>query len=170
MRYNFTEIRQAVVFAPSAVTGYVASRRGREVLECDCDRELGTEARIIRVYESDEILSNLRIWHKVFLPSHLQIQEVRFAFYHGGNPVRAHSMQDLVRGLERKSKEAFPPGMAAQPWYASASAACTRKLEAAQSAACRAVAGTTLGPALTFAVRAAMHAAGKPVRQPGRLS
>jgi hypothetical protein len=46
--YNFTEIRQAVVFAPSAVTGYVASRRGRAVLECDCDRELGTEARIIR--------------------------------------------------------------------------------------------------------------------------
>jgi dienelactone hydrolase len=140
--YNFTEIRQAVVFAPSAVTGYVASRRGREVLECDCDLELGTEARIIRVYESDEILSNLRIWHKVFFPSHLQIQEVRFAFYQGGDPVRAHSMRDLARSLERKSKEPSPPSLAAQRWYASASAACTRKIEDAQNAACRAVAGT----------------------------
>jgi len=134
--YNFAQIRQAVVFDPSSVTGYVASRRGKQVLECDCDPDLGAEARIIRVYESREILSNLRIWHKVFFPSHLQIQEVRFAFYDGGDPVQAHSMRDLARSLHEKSKEPMPANLQGQPWYASASGQCTRKIEEAQSAAC----------------------------------
>jgi pimeloyl-ACP methyl ester carboxylesterase len=131
--YNYpSSIKQAIVFDPSPVTAYVASSHGKEVLESEFDSDLKTEARIIRIYESDEILSNLRIWHKIFFPSHLQIQEVRFAFYDGRNSVNAHSMRDLTFSMHKESKLPIAEAMAQQPWHASLAPGCTQKIEDAQ--------------------------------------
>lgn len=128
-----SHIEQAVVFDPSAVTGYVESKHGKEVL-CACNSELGTEAKIIRVYESGEILTRLRIWHKIFLPSETQVQEVRLAFYGGTNSVKAHSIRLLAFRL--RDELSSPPKDAL--WYASPNLECTRKIEEAQRAACTA--------------------------------
>jgi hypothetical protein len=136
--YNFPSIKQAVVFDPSPATAYVDSRHGKEVLACECDSELKTEAKIIRVYESDEILSRVRFWHKLFFPSDLQIQEVRFAFNNGPSSVKAHSMRDLTFSLQKESNQAIKPELVGKSWYATLAAGCTEQIEHAQATACAA--------------------------------
>ena len=145
--YNYpSAIKQAVVFDPSSVTGYVESKHGKEVLGCACDGDLKTEAKIIRVYESDEILSNLRIWHKLFFPSHLQIQEVRFAFDHGQNSVAAHGIRELTVRMQDESRKPIDEAMAREPWYASSAPGCTKKIEDAQRTECMAVENVCKAP------------------------
>lgn len=131
-------VLQAVVFDPSAVTGYVATDADAQALGCSCrgDQELGVEARILRVYESDEILANLRIFHKIVFPPHLHIQEVRFAIDHGPDPVAAHSMKQLALGLkELRGAAPVPPG---RDWWASDVASCTDEIRKAVKNACAA--------------------------------
>lgn len=129
------EVLQAVVFDPSAVTAFVDTDSEEAALGCSCRGELGVESRILRVYESDEILANLRIFHKILFPPHLHIQEVRFAIDHGRDPVGAHSMKELALGLDALRR--LPgPGAAPARWWESDDPRCSRKVEDAQRAAC----------------------------------
>ncbi len=132
------DVLQAVVFAPSPVTGFVATAATQDNMSCSCQQELGDEPRILRVYESEEILAIVRFFHKLVFPPHPYIQEVRFAFKAGGSAVAAHNMRDLAHSLERKSREPVA-GLPGGPWYASDVDACTRKMQEAQAGACTGV-------------------------------
>lgn len=126
------DILQAVVFDPSAVTGFVATDSDEATLGCSCGEQLGVESRILRIYESDEILANLRIFHKVFFPPHPHIQEVRFALDQGKDPVAAHNMRRLALELATLGQ-----GGAVTPrWWVSDDASCTAKVEQAQVRMC----------------------------------
>lgn len=126
------EVRQAIVFDPSIITGYVSIKGAERVAQC-CQTDLGAEAAILRVYESGEILSNLRIFHKTFFPPHLHIQEVRLAYDNGWNPVAAHSMASLANSLYTTAATASGPS---DEWYASKEAKCTAKFKEAHVASC----------------------------------
>jgi hypothetical protein len=106
-------------------------------VSCNCDLD-HPEPRIYRIYESYEILANLRIFHKLIFPPEPWINEVRFNFADGTNPVAQHSMVRFARTLMGK-QAAEPPGLRMKPWYASSDAACTATFEASLRAACPAV-------------------------------
>lgn len=138
------DVLQAVVFAPSPVTGFVATDATQDSMSCSCQQELGLEPRILRVYESQEILAIVRFFHKLVFPPHPYIQEVRFAFKPGGSAVAAHNMRDLALSLEGTSRAAGV-GVPAGPWYASNDASCTSKMQEAQGSACVGVADRGTG-------------------------
>lgn len=130
-------VEQAIVFSPSSVTGFVdpAISRMDRVSACACRPELNPEARIIRVYQTYEILTNLRIFHKLFLPPERHVQEVRFPFDSSWNPVSRHGMYEFTANLHaasgmRKSDEVE------HSWFASREKACTAPLVERQLASC----------------------------------
>lgn len=127
-------IHQAVVFDPSIITGYTTIKGSERVTQCNCTSGLGAEAPIIRVYESNEILSNLRIFHKIFYPAHLHIQEVRFNYDSSIWGTHSHSIDALSRALAKDAIE--PQQSAAEGWYASTNASCTAEFKEAQVKAC----------------------------------
>lgn len=131
-------MRQAIVFDPSAVTGFAAvgADNRREGCECRDDLEEKAEARFLRVYERREVLANLRLPHKVLWPPERHVQEVRFNFYEGRNPVAAHNMSELA-GRLRAEAESVTPAERSLPWFASKDPRCTAKLIEAQEASCR---------------------------------
>lgn len=138
------DILQAVVFDPSPVTGYVATDATQENMGCSCAAQLDLEPRILRVYESREILAYLRFFHKVVFAPHPHIHEVRFAFHFEGNPVEAHNMRNLARGLLDLGRQAAT-GVPAGPWYASHDDKCTAAVRSAQEAACHGVVDRATG-------------------------
>jgi pimeloyl-ACP methyl ester carboxylesterase len=88
-------VRQAYAFNSSPVTGYADYDDGIKRDGCDCMQELGQEARIYRIYETDEVLAWLRFPLKLAVPLNRHIQEVRF------NVGNGHSMSDLAKGLAK---------------------------------------------------------------------
>jgi hypothetical protein len=91
---NPTRIVQAFAFDPSSVTGFADQTADNQVAACSCDPSVVEgEPRIYRVYDAYEILSNLRIFHKIFFPPERHVQEVRFPHE------RSHSMLGLTEYL-----------------------------------------------------------------------
>ncbi|MGH8809582.1 MAG: lipase family protein [Noviherbaspirillum sp.] len=137
--YSFPDlIIQAHAFAPSSATGFADQTVENQVAACACDRkELKGEARIYRIYDSYEILANLRIFHKLFFDPERHIQEVRFDNEH------SHSMKELAfflsREAGRKNRSAF-----SEPWYAGlgnvadTTQSCTDAFIEAQAQSCSA--------------------------------
>ena len=142
--YAFPDkIRQAITFDPTPVTAFADVEPLVRARGCECLDELGAEARIYRVYESYEILSDFRIFHKTFFPPHRHIHEVRFAFQHSANPVAQHSMAKLASRLagEAAAKSRAADGV---PWFASEVASCTAAFVDKQAVSCRVKAGSSL--------------------------
>lgn len=85
------QVVQALAFDPSSVTGFMDQTSNNQITACECSPQVVEgEPRIYRVYDAYEILSNLRIFHKIFFPPERHIQEVRF-------PNEAtHSMKQLA--------------------------------------------------------------------------
>lgn len=136
--YSFPErVEQAIVFDSSSVTGFVdpSISRAKRVEACSCRSELGPEARIIRVYQTYEILTNLRIFHKLILPPERHVQEVRFPFKSSWNPVARHGMYEFTRNL-RESSGMRKPDEVGHGWFASRDSVCTAPLIHQQQASC----------------------------------
>jgi pimeloyl-ACP methyl ester carboxylesterase len=129
------QVLQAVVFDPSHVTGFVSLRRELQAEGCRCRADLEAEARILRVYESYEILSLLRLPHKAMLPPERHVQELRFPFKQSWNPVAQHGMASLAHHL-KDAANASSPQSTSRPWYASADASCTARLQDGQARSC----------------------------------
>lgn len=91
---NPKRVVQAIVFDPSSVTGFTGQTVENQIAGCSCVESVPDgEPRIFRVYDAYEILSKLRIFHKIFFPPERHIQEVRFP------NERSHSMLGLTEYL-----------------------------------------------------------------------
>lgn len=124
---------QAIAFSPSPVTGFASLKEAQQRKGCECHDELGFEARMIRIYESYEVLANIRIFHKLMFPPHRHIQEIRFPFKETWNPIAAHNMRTLALNMETHARKPRPPG----PWYASRTPHCTTAIEMGQQSSCK---------------------------------
>jgi pimeloyl-ACP methyl ester carboxylesterase len=93
--YRYPEdFTQAYAFDPSPVTGYGDNEPPQKRASCDCRRgELAGEARVYRLYETDEVLAWIRLPLKLVLPLNRHIQEVRLKVDAG------HSMAGLARKM-----------------------------------------------------------------------
>jgi pimeloyl-ACP methyl ester carboxylesterase len=129
---------QVYAFDPSPVTGYMEECPETRRQGCLCKLNWEREARIYRIYESNEILAWVRLPLKLVLPLHRHIQEVRFDFAHG-NGVLQHNMADFTLELHNKKSESKKT----DPWYAGAGNAedgkttCTQMFEARQEKLCK---------------------------------
>lgn len=130
------KVVQAIVFDPSSVTGFADLDDDSELEGCACREELGPEARMLRVYESYEILSDLRIFHKIFFPPHRHIQELRFAFEDAANPVAQHSMVKLATSLSTAA-QGKPAAGYSSPWFANRDRQCTDRFVDLQARSCK---------------------------------
>jgi pimeloyl-ACP methyl ester carboxylesterase len=128
-------IEQAIVFDTSSVTGFVGVPKRSRVDGCACRPSIAPEARILRVYQTYEVLANLRIFHKIFFNPERHVHELRFPFEAPMNPIERHGMQDFTDKLRAAAglTVAQKPGA----WLASRDAACTPKVIEAQEASCR---------------------------------
>lgn len=89
---------QVFAFDPSPVTGFADNELSEIKASCKClQTELDDEARIYRIYETDEILAWLRGPLKLINPPNRHIQEVRF------NLDVSHSMSGLAKGMIESS-------------------------------------------------------------------
>lgn len=136
-------VEQAIVFDPSSITGFTSLDVARQIEGCSCLPSLGTEGRIIRVYQTYEILSNLRILHKSFFPPERHVQEVRFPFESSWNMVDRHGMQDLAKNLLTEARK-LPEGTDTSAWFHSRTGrdqlsglSCTEALKDAQARSCQ---------------------------------
>lgn len=106
---NPTRVVQAFAFDPSSVTGFADQTVESQIAACSCDPSVAEgEPRIYRVYDAYEILSNLRIFHKIFFPPERHVQEVRFPHE------RSHSMLGLAEYLNANAK---PDRDQQTPWF-----------------------------------------------------
>lgn len=131
---NHPGFTQAYAFDPSSATAYTTRQDESPFQACNC-RGAYPEPRIYRIYESSEILANLRIFHKLIFPPEPWINEVRFNYKTGTNPIAQHSMARFAMALmdeESTSAEASTT----QPWYASKDSECTAALEKSLIDAC----------------------------------
>ena len=128
---------QAYAFDPSSVTGFTDQDGQTQIEGCACLPELGPEARIYRVYESYEILANLRIVHKLFFPPTRHVHEIRFPFSNSTNLIGQHSMVKLANSLAIEAKKK-PQNEYASPWYSGVVTSCTSLFENAQQLHCKA--------------------------------
>jgi len=126
---------QAYAFDPTPVTGF--TDQGEETLidACACDPKLGEEARIFRFYESYEILTHLRFFHKLFFAPDRHIFELRFGFSDSRNLIAQHSMVKLATSLTAEAKKK-DPATYIEPWYAGVGDRCTVRFEEGQKNAC----------------------------------
>ena len=134
--YSYPDkIAQALAFDPSSVTGFADQTPANQVSACECSStELDGEPRIFRVYDAYEVLANLRIFHKTFLPPERHIQEVRFP------NAASHSMKDLAFYL---MSNASATARHSVPWYSgkgnhTATESCTAAFSRSQRASCEA--------------------------------
>jgi pimeloyl-ACP methyl ester carboxylesterase len=143
--YSFPDrVEQAIVFDPSSVTGYADVDHEHHVLACACEipalRDAGIviepEPRILRIYQTYEILSDLRIFHKTFFEPERHVMEVRIPFDAPHEQVKRHSMKDLANNLF----DAAGPNVAytsGAGWLAARDDnACTAALRDHQKASC----------------------------------
>jgi hypothetical protein len=132
---NMKNFKQAYAFDPSSATAYTSRSDKSVFATCDSTRGF-PEPRIFRIYESYEILSNLRIFHKLFFPPERWINEVRFN-YSEDNPIAQHSMVRFALALlkEKLSTSSKIEGM---PWYSSKDEECSDNFIESLNAACNA--------------------------------
>jgi pimeloyl-ACP methyl ester carboxylesterase len=138
-------VEQAIVFDPSSVTGFAGVTKANQAAACTCEpdalRDLGVrlvpEARILRVYQTYEVLANLRIFHKLFFLPERHVQELRFPFEAPWNPISRHGMYTFAERLV----DAAAPHIAqsrGSGWFASrAGDVCTNPLISAQKQSCQ---------------------------------
>ncbi|MHC2148651.1 alpha/beta hydrolase family protein [Pseudomonas sp. 210_17 TE3656] len=150
MLYAFPDrIEQVIAFDPTPVTASVdVSETAKKVENCSCLPEhlkhigvnLGSEARILRVYFDYEILSSLRLPHKTFLGLLPYVQEVTFNLSGAWGPVSRHSMSKLAEAIYTASggKTTYTQGDA---WLASRYMPCTEKLRKEQVDSCKYMSG-----------------------------
>jgi pimeloyl-ACP methyl ester carboxylesterase len=148
--YSFPDrVAQAIVFDPSSVTGFADVGRDNQVKGCSCEPEslqragvhLQPEARILHVYQTYEILSDLRFFHKLFFVPERHVQELRFPFPESINQIERHSMQTFASNLYAASGTQIRNNDTAR-WLASADSTCTKKVIDAQTQSCQ----RTVGP------------------------
>ena len=128
-----TQVIQALAFDPSSVTGFMDQSPIKQITACECSPQVTEgEPRIYRVYDAYEILSNLRIFHKIFFPPERHIQEVRF-------PNKAtHSMKELAIYM---LNNAASSSHYATPWFSgkgnySSGESCTAAFIRSQRTSC----------------------------------
>jgi pimeloyl-ACP methyl ester carboxylesterase len=127
------QVTQAVAFDPSSVTGFADQTPANQAAGCDCSSNaLGGEPRIYRVYDAYEVLANLRIFHKTFLPPERHIQEVRFP------NAASHSMKGLAEYFVRHAASTAQYSI---PWFAgkgnfAPGESCTAAFSARQKQSC----------------------------------
>lgn len=130
------KVSQAFAFDPSSVTGFADQSAANQISDCQCrSHELNGEPRIFRIYDAYEVLSNQRIFHKIFFPPERHIQEVRFA------NAASHSMKGLAFYLLRNANTV---SIHSVPWYSgkgnySSSESCTSAFTRKQRASCEAL-------------------------------
>ena len=140
---NPNRVEQAIVFDPSSITGFTSLDAERQIAGCSCLPSLGTEARIIRVYQTYEILTNLRIIHKTFFPPERHVQEVRFHFDSSLNMLTRHGMAPLAQNLLDEAKKLSKGGDTSRWFYSRAGTkdasgtSCTDALIKAQEQSCQ---------------------------------
>lgn len=138
-------VEQAIAFDPSSVTGFAGVTKANQVDGCTCEpdalRQLGVrlvpEARILRVYQTYEVLANLRIFHKLIFPPERHVQELRFPFEESINPIARHGMSPFAARLFELSgpQAAIPVG---SRWIASKEGdVCTVPLRSGQVESCQ---------------------------------
>jgi pimeloyl-ACP methyl ester carboxylesterase len=126
---------QAIAFDPSSATAYTTrSDTTTPLTPCNCSGAV-VEPRIYRVYESYEVLANLRIFHKFFFPPEAWINEVRFDYAESLNSVAQHSMTQLALKLVDKQNSVLLRPRAS-PWYAGIGNGCTARFESSLEKAC----------------------------------
>lgn len=139
-----TLFKQAVGFNSSPVAGKDDISKGDRKEACTCRKNLGTEARIYRVYETNEVLNIVaEAWRNRNTPTPLDRHEHEVAFdFDSGNPIRQHSMAALAMQLTQmaahekgRSHATRSRGIERAKWYAGVDA-CTARFEREQRAAC----------------------------------
>jgi hypothetical protein len=126
---------QALAFDPSSATGFADQTPVNQVSACEChSAELDGEPRIYRVYDAYEVLANLRIFHKIFLPPERHIQEVRFP------NAASHSMKGLAIYLINNANSTNNHSV---PWYTgmgnyTKTESCTEAFSRRQRSSCAA--------------------------------
>lgn len=144
--YSFPlRVEQAIAFDPSSVTGFADVPRDNQVAGCSCEPEplrrlgvrLSPEARILRVYQTYEVLANLRIFHKMIFRPERHVQELRFPFEESINPIARHGMAPFAARLfELSGPQAGEP--VGSRWIASKEGdACTVPLRTEQFESCQ---------------------------------
>jgi len=136
--YAFPDrVEQAIVFDTSSVTGFAdpAIKNADRISACACRAELNPEARIIRVYQTYEILANLRLFHKLFFPPERHVQEVRFPFESSWNPVARHGIHAFTVKL-REAGGTRTADQVGSSWIASEVPRCTKPLVDGQLESC----------------------------------
>ena len=130
------KIAQAIAFDPSSATGFAEQSIENQIAACECNNsELKNEPRIFRVYDAYEILSNLRIFHKIFLPPERHIHEVRFP------NAASHSMIGLAEYLIRTAGSSNSYSV---PWFSgtgtrASNQSCTAEFARSQRTSCEAI-------------------------------
>jgi pimeloyl-ACP methyl ester carboxylesterase len=129
------KVTQALAFDPTPVTGFADQSSANQISACECSsNELNGEPRIYRVYDAYEVLANLRIFHKTFLPPERHIQEVRFP------NAASHSMKGLAFYLLSHATSATASSI---PWYTgkggyTSNESCTAAFSRSQRTSCEA--------------------------------
>jgi pimeloyl-ACP methyl ester carboxylesterase len=137
--------RQAVGFNSSPISGKgdVSKRDRKEA--CTCREDLNAEARIYRVYESNEMLDIVgKGLRNRTTPTPLDRHEHEIAFdFDTGNPIRQHSMVALAMRLTKMAGREKGQGLVVRgngtevlKWYRGVDT-CTARFERGQRAACR---------------------------------
>lgn len=143
--YSFpTRIEQAIVFDSSAVTGFADVSRAEQIAACSClpaslsnmGVHLEPESRILRVYQTYEILSDLRFFHKLFFVPERHVQELRFPFPESFNQIERHSMQTFSDNLYAASSDQLRYS-GGPKWIASRDNTCTPRVIDAQRQSCQ---------------------------------
>jgi hypothetical protein len=124
---------QAFAFDPSPVTGFADNDVPQRRAGCDCKWDLlDGEARVYRVYETDEVLAWLRFPLKLVLPLNRHIQEVRF------NTGGGHSIATLASVMARAATR--QPAAEGTEWWAGKADAsgqsCTQRYRALLQTSC----------------------------------
>ncbi|MBL8521353.1 MAG: hypothetical protein JNK75_11860 [Betaproteobacteria bacterium] len=131
-----TSFKQAYAFDPSPVTGYsMGNDAANRAPSCACDPNgPDGEARIYRIYETDEVLAWVRWPLKLVVPINRHIQEVRLNFDVG------HSMAGMAKAMIDKSA-GKPLGAGTKWWrqrdHATNLQSCSRQFEGALEASCK---------------------------------
>jgi pimeloyl-ACP methyl ester carboxylesterase len=135
--YAFPEhVEQAIAFDPSSVTGFVGVPKENRIKACSCNPQTSPEARFIRVYQTYEVLTDLRIFHKIAFKPERHVQELRFPFDAPENPIGRHSMLNLAENLYGASGNHVWDG-SNRTWLESRGDSCTAKMIDAQEQSCK---------------------------------
>lgn len=93
--YKSAEVRGAIAFDPSPVTGFHS---------CVRDAEVNCNVPVWRVYEEGEVLAYVRAFTRLFYPLSENITELEFNLL-GGNIIANHSMPRFLDSLQQHTQK-----------------------------------------------------------------